>query len=168
MKIIIPINPILLEISQKSKNKNRGNKSKSEKQNWKVKMKGKKMGEERKVRMKSKQDYGTHIEEFVEEFPCSVSLEENMVKIEFENGIIKIEESKITQERGENRILIEPGKTTECDYETEHGMFVLDIRGLEVETFLSLKESNLLARAKYEILIVGVEPYTNEIEISIV
>ena len=27
------------------------NKSKSEKQNWKVKMKGKKMGEERKVRL---------------------------------------------------------------------------------------------------------------------
>ena len=116
-----------------------------------------------KLILKSKQDYGTYIDEFVEEFPCSVSKYDESLKIEFENGTITIEENKIIQQRGENKIIIEPNKVNECDYETEHGMFVLDIRGIEVNK--TMKTTGSVAKAKYEILIVGVEPYINEIEI---
>lgn len=118
-----------------------------------------------KLIIKSKQDYGTHIDEFVEEFQCSVVKEENCLKIEFENGVITIEENKIIQERGENKIVIEPNKINECDYDTEHGMFVLDIRGIEVESWFV--GQGTVAKAKYEILMVGIEPYINEIEIII-
>lgn len=115
--------------------------------------------------LKSKQDYGTHFDEFNEKFPCSVRTEEEKLIIEFENSLIIIEKNKIIQQRGENKIIIEPNKVNECDYETEHGMFVLDIRGLDVKT--SFKENGCIAKARYEILIVGVEPYINEIEILI-
>lgn len=118
-----------------------------------------------KLIIKSRQNYGTHVDEFIEEFQCSVREEEKTLKIEFENGTITIEENKIVQERGENKIVIEPYKTNECDYDTEHGMFVLDIRGIEVKTWSAYK--GLVAKAKYEILMVGVEPYINEIEIMI-
>jgi len=118
-----------------------------------------------KLVLKSKQDYGTHIDEFIEEFPCSVREECDALKIEFENGTITIEENKIIQERGENKIIIEPNKTNECDYETEQGMFVLDIRGIEVNKFA--QAVGCVAKAVYDILIVGVEPYRNEIEIIV-
>ena len=49
-------------------------------------------------------------------------------------------------------------------------MFVLDIKGLEVENFLEDLENTkelekLIARARYEIQMVGVQPYENNIEI---
>lgn len=118
-----------------------------------------------KLVLESKQDYGTHVEEYKEEFSCMVKEEAGKVMIEFESGKITVEENRITQERGENKIIIEPNQIHECDYETEYGMFVLDIRGIEVEK----REitSDFLARAKYEILMVGVEPYINEIVIKI-
>lgn len=124
--------------------------------------------------IKSTQNYGTHIEEFKEEFECSVEKKENMLKINFENGLIKLEENKITYERNENKIIIEPNKTNECDYDTEHGMFVLDIKGISVENYYfnnakddEIKVCGTIAKAKYEIQIVGVEPYENIIEIAI-
>lgn len=118
-----------------------------------------------KLILKSKQDYGTHVDEFAEEFGCSVREEEDFIEIEFENGSIRIEDNKIIHERGENKMIIEPNKINECDYETEHGMIVLDIKGISVEKMP--KGSDIVAKAKYEILIVGVEPYSNEIEIKV-
>ena len=123
-----------------------------------------------KLRIQSQQNYGTHTEAYEEEFECAIEREENKLKITFDNGFIQIEENKITYERNENKIVIEPGKTNECDYETEHGMFVLDIKGLLVESFLEDLESlakleKLVAKARYEIQMVGVEPYENNIEI---
>ena len=119
-----------------------------------------------KLVLKSKQDYGTHSDEFTEEFDCSVSEENNNIKINFENGSILIEENKITHERGNNKMVIEPGKVHGCDYETENGMIVLDIKGLNVEKFSN--ELKTIAKAKYQIIIVGIEPYINEIEIMVI
>lgn len=123
-----------------------------------------------KLIIQAKQNYGTHTEAYDEEFECVVKNEENRLKISFDNGFIQIEENKITYERNENKIVIEPGKINECDYETEHGMFVLDIKGLEIENFLEDLENTkelekLIARARYEIQMVGVQPYENNIEI---
>ena len=42
-------------------------------------------------------------------------------------------------------------------------MLVIDLKGLEVNNYKA--EKGLIASAKYEINIVGVEPYINEIEI---
>ena len=124
-----------------------------------------------KLILNSKQNYGTHTEEYTEEFNCSVEKNENLVKINFDNGTILIEENKIIYERNENKIIIEPGKINECDYETEHGMFVLDIKGIKVETEYKAQEgikAGKVATAIYEIQIVGVTPYENTIEITLV
>lgn len=124
-----------------------------------------------KLIIKSKQDYGTNIEEYTEEFDCKVELSEKVLKIEFENGFIQIEENKLTYERGENKIIIEPNKTNECDFETEYGMFVLDIKCISFENLIreyNIEENKLMGtilKAKYEIQMVGVEPYQNNIEI---
>lgn len=125
-----------------------------------------------KLIINSKQDYGTNVEEHTEEFDCSVETVNNVLKIEFENGFIQIEENKLTYERGENKIIIEPNKTNECDFETQYGMFVLDIKCISFENLI--KEYNnivenlfsgTILKAKYEIQMVGVEPYENNIEI---
>lgn len=124
-----------------------------------------------KLIINSKQDYKTHVEEYKEEFECSIELLENMLKIKFENGFIQIEENKLTYERGENKIIIEPNKTNECDFETEFGMFVLDIKCITFENMIKdykIKENDvngLIAKATYEIQMVGVETYENNIEI---
>lgn len=120
---------------------------------------------DKKLIIKSRQDYNTHIDEFEEEFTCSIKEEGEGLIIEFEDGTIIIEDNRLTQKRGENKIIIEPNKINECDYETEQGMFVLDIKGIEVEKMA--KAYGTVAKAKYQILIVGVEPYINEIEIII-
>ena len=125
-----------------------------------------------KLIINSKQDYGTNVEEYTEEFDCSVETVNNVLKIEFENGFIQIEENKLTYERGENKIIIEPNKTNECDFETQYGMFVLDIKCISFENLI--KEYNnivenlfsgTILKSKYEIQMVGVEPYENNIEI---
>ena len=124
-----------------------------------------------KLIIKSKQDYGTNIEEYTEEFDCKVEPSENELKIEFENGFIQIEENKLTYERGENKIIIEPNKTNECDFETEYGMFVLDIKCISFENLIreynieENKSMGTILKARYEIQMVGVEPYQNNIEI---
>ena len=127
-----------------------------------------------KLIIKSSQDYGSHVDNYEEIFDCTIEIEEDVLKINFENGFIKLEENKITYERKENKIIIEPDKTIGCDYETPYGMFVLDIKGLEVKKeivdYKKLKEnsfSGTVAMAKYEIQMVGVEAYINSIEISL-
>lgn len=124
-----------------------------------------------KLIIKSKQDYTTHIEEYKEEFECTTALDEGRLEINFNDGIIIIEENKLTYKRGENKIIIEPNKTNECDYETENGMFVLDIEGISVENkmqeILTGNIHGTVSKATYKILITGVEPYTNIIEIII-
>ena len=122
-----------------------------------------------KLIIKSKQNYGAHIDEFVEEFQCSVEENEEELKINFEEGFIKLEENKMTYERKENKIVVEPEKTNECDYDTPYGMFVLDIKGLSLENnYINKKQTQgIIAIVKYEIQMVGVEPYENNIEIII-
>lgn len=123
-----------------------------------------------KLILNSKQNYGTHIEEYTEEFNCSVEKNGNIIKIDFDDGTILIEENKIIYKRNENKIIIEPGKTNECDYETEHGMFVLDIKGISIEISNEAQEeieAGKIATAVYEIQIVGVTPYENTIEITL-
>ena len=116
-----------------------------------------------KLTLKSKQYYGTHDEEIVEEFECQVDKNDDYIKIIFEDGYIQIEEEKIIHERGENKLVIEKDNVYEVDYDTANGMLVLDLKGLEVNNYKT--ENGLIASAKYEINIVGVEPYINEIEI---
>ena len=124
-----------------------------------------------KLIIKSKQDYGTNVEEYTEEFDCKLEHTDKILKIEFENGFIQIEENKLTYERGENKIIIEPNKTNECDFETEYGMFVLDIKCISFENLIreyNIEENKLMGtvlKARYEIQMVGVEPYQNNIEI---
>ena len=127
-----------------------------------------------KLRINSKQNYKTHVEEYTEEFECSVEKNKDILKINFADGTIEIEDNKLVYLRGENKIIIEPDKINECDYETQYGTFVLDIKGLTVEKVIedyekieTSKEEMIIAKAKYEIIMVGVEPYTNEIEIII-
>ena len=126
-----------------------------------------------KLIIKSKQNYGTHTEAYDEEFECTTENNENSLRISFDNGFIQIEKEKIVYERNENKIVIEPGKTNECDYETEHGIFVLDIKGLEIKCSIEEvkklnNEEKKVAEARYEIQMVGVEPYENYIEIVLI
>ena len=116
-----------------------------------------------KLIIKSKQYYGTHVEEIEEEFECTVDNDDDVIKIDFENGYIQIEEERIIHERGENKLIIEKDHTYEVDYDTAHGMIVLDLKGIEVKNHKKL--TGLVASAKYEISMVGVEPYINEIEV---
>lgn len=118
-----------------------------------------------KLIIKSKQDYGTHTEEYDEVFECTKKELDDGIIIEFENGNILLTDKKIKYTRGENEMKIEEGIITECDFNTEHGMIVLDIEGLSVEK--TAESFGTLAKAKYKIKIVGVEPYTNEIEIVV-
>jgi len=123
-----------------------------------------------KLTLKSKQHYGTNTEEINEEFECEVekTIDDNnkeIIKINFENGYIQIEEEKIIHERGENKLVIEKDNTYEVDYDTSHGMIVLDLTGVEVVKYENL--TGLIASAKYEIKMVGIEPYLNEIEVYI-
>ncbi len=123
-----------------------------------------------KLILKSKQNYGTHVDEINEEFECIVE-EVNTdngaaLKIVFENGFIQIEDNRIIHERGENKLIIETDQNYEVDYDTESGLIVLDLKGIEVNRF-DVSEG-LVGSAKYEISIVGVEPYMNEIEIYLV
>lgn len=119
-----------------------------------------------KVLLKSKQYYGTHEEEVSEEFECTLTKTDDYIRVDFENGYIQFEENKMTHERGENKFLVEVGKDTEVDYDTERGLIVLDLKGLEV--IMGDKENGLIGSAKYEINIKGVEPYINEISVYIV
>lgn len=125
-----------------------------------------------KLIIKSKQDYKTHMDEYKEEFECTLEKEEGRIRINFDEGFIQIEEKKIIYERGTNKIIIEPNKVNECDYETQYGMFVLDIKGKEVISYINENIQNneglLVAKAKYEIQMVGVESYENNIEILII
>lgn len=116
-----------------------------------------------KLILKSKQFYDTHVEEINEEFECTVDDNDDIIKIYFENGYIQIEEDKIIHERGENKLVIEKDNTYEVDYDTQNGMIVLDLTGIEVKK--NLAKNGLIASAKYEIKMVGIEPYINEIEI---
>lgn len=123
-----------------------------------------------KLTLKSKQHYGTNTEEINEEFECEVekTIDDNnkeVIKINFENGYIQIEEEKIIHERGENKLVIEKDNTYEVDYDTAHGMIVLDLTGIEIVKYENL--TGLIASAKYEIKMVGIEPYLNEIEVYI-
>ncbi len=118
-----------------------------------------------KLIIKSRQDYGTFTEEHDEVFECTKKELDEGIIVEFENGNILITDKKIIYSRGENEMRIEEGIITECDFNTEHGLMVLDIEGLSVEKTGDV--TGTLVKAQYKIKIGGVEPYTNEIEIIV-
>ena len=118
-----------------------------------------------KLIIKSRQDYGTFTEEHDEVFECTKKELDEGIIIEFENGNILITDKKIIYSRGENEMRIEEGIITECDFNTEHGLMVLDIEVLSVEKTGDV--TGTLVKAQYKIKIGGVEPYTNEIEIIV-
>ena len=118
-----------------------------------------------KLIIKSRQDYGTFTEEHDEVFECTKKELDEGIIVEFENGNILITDKKIIYSRGENEMRIEEGRITECDFNTEHGLMVLDIEGLSVEKTGDV--TGTLVKAQYKIKIGGVEPYTNEIEIIV-
>lgn len=128
-----------------------------------------------KLIINSKQVYeAQHIENFTEEFECEIEKDINKISIKFDNGSIQIKAKQIIYERGENKIIIEEEKTNGCDYETQYGMFVLDIKGKSIENVVNPLEQvqsneivGIIAKACYEISMVGVAPYDNYIEIII-
>lgn len=113
-----------------------------------------------KVQIKSKQDYGTHIDEVTEEIECE--LKKNNELIELKNDILHIiiEENKIVQNRYGNNITVEYQKENECEYITEYGTFKMKTKGI------SIQKSEKQIIAKYEIEIGG-QRYLNEIEINL-
>ena len=119
-----------------------------------------------KVLLKSKQYYGTHEEEISEEFECILTKTDNTIRVDFENGYIQFEDNKMVHERGENKFIVEVDKETEVDYDTQRGLIVLDLKGIEV--IMNDVEIVLIGSAKYEISIKGIEPYVNEISVYVV
>jgi hypothetical protein len=118
-----------------------------------------------KVVLKSKQYYGTHEDEVSEEFECTVTNTEDVIKVEFEEGYIQIENGKMVHERGENKFIVEEDKDSEVDYDTKRGLIVLDLHGIEVKKYDT--SVGLVGSAKYRISVTGIEPYLNEIDIII-
>lgn len=118
-----------------------------------------------RVVMKSMQDFGTHTDESEEKDECVLSRIGESLLITFQNGNIQLEGKKITYIRGNNMMEIEEGKMTEFEYETEEGVFTLNIAADSVECF-DVKEG-IVAKTKYKVLVPGCEPYTNELEITL-
>ena len=119
-----------------------------------------------KLIIKSKQDYGTHIEEYKEDFSCTLKEENEKIIVEFSQGKITIEKNRIIQERNNNKIIIEAGKTYECDYVTEYGKLTLKIKGLNIEQ--EKRTNEFYAKAKYEIFMKSVAPYVNEVALRVI
>ena len=117
-----------------------------------------------RVEIKSKQNYGTHQEEIIEQIQGDVAFGENEITIDWPEGHIIIEENRIIQERNANKLVIEAGKVNFCNYETEHGSFEMKIVGIEVE---KLGGDGVLGKAKYALSIAGAEPYVVEAEIIV-
>lgn len=116
-----------------------------------------------KIKIKSKYDYGTHAEEMNEELECVVAVKEDGgVVMTHDAGSILIEENRMTQLRNGNTMIIETGKTTVCQYQTEVGALELQIEGVLVERG---EAGRPWGRAVYLISAKGVEPYRVEIEI---
>lgn len=113
-----------------------------------------------KVQIKSKQDYGTHIDEVTEEIECELKKSNELIELKNDILHIIIEENKIVQNRYGNNITVEYQKENECEYITEYGTFKMKTKGI------SIQKSEKQIIAKYEIEICG-QRYLNEIEINL-
>lgn len=113
-----------------------------------------------KVQIKSKQDYGTHIDEAIEEIECELKKSNELIELKNDILHIIIEENKIVQNRYGNNITVEYQKENECEYITEYGTFKMKTKGI------SIQKSEKQIIAKYEIEIGG-QRYLNEIEINL-
>lgn len=112
-----------------------------------------------KVQIKSKQDYGTHVEEINENIECEIIREKDFIELENKDIHIVIYNKKIIQNRNGNRIIIEEEKENETDYATAYGTLKLKTKGLSIEN----KENVIIVR--YEIDFGG-QKYINELEIK--
>ena len=119
--------------------------------------------EKMKLTMKSKQDYGTHSDEFNEEMECIKTELENSTLLTFQEGNIEIEDDRITYIRGENVMEIVRGEVTDFEMITQDGSINMQIEGVIVER--NRKENGLLARTKYKLIINEDSFYTNELEL---
>ncbi len=112
-----------------------------------------------KIQIKSRQDYGTHIEEMNEKIECEVVKEKDFIELKNNDIHILIYDKKIIQNRNGNEIIIEEGKVNETDYLTPYGVLKLITKGIAV-----MKKENTVI-AKYKISLNGQE-YMNELEIE--
>ena len=113
-----------------------------------------------KVQIKSRQDYGTHIDEVAEEIECELQKKDEFVEIKNDILHIIIEENKIIQDRYDNRIVVEYQKENECEYITEYGTIKIKTKGISIQK----GEKQIIARYEIEI---GGQKYINEIEINV-
>ncbi len=116
-----------------------------------------------KLTIKSKQDYGTHVDEFDEVLECVKNEFENSTLLTFQDGNIEIEDKRIVYIRGENEMEIAEGEVTDFYMETKMGVIKMKIEGVEVER--NKVEIGRLARTKYKLLLESGDFYTNELEL---
>ena len=116
-----------------------------------------------KLIIKSKQDYGTHVDEFKEEMECIKTELENSTLLTFQEGNIEIEDDRITYIRGENVMEIAKGEVTDFEMITKEGSINMEIEGILVER--NKQEKGILAKTKYKLIIGEGSFYTNELEI---
>ncbi|MBQ6860282.1 MAG: hypothetical protein IJO08_01385 [Clostridia bacterium] len=116
-----------------------------------------------KLTITSKQDYGTHIDEFSEEMECIKTELESSTLLTFQEGNIEIEDDRITYIRGENVMEISRGEVTDFEMVTKDGSINMQIEGIIVER--NKQEKGILARTKYKLIISEDAFYTNELEL---
>ena len=116
-----------------------------------------------KLIIKSKQDYGTHVDEFNEEMECIKTELENSTLLTFQEGNIEIEDDRITYIRGENVMEITRGEVTDFEMVTKEGTINMQIEGIIVER--NKKETGVLAKTKYKLIVSEDAFYTNELEL---
>ncbi|MBR3887815.1 MAG: hypothetical protein IKJ32_01820 [Clostridia bacterium] len=116
-----------------------------------------------KLTIKSKQDYGTHIDEFNEEMECIKTELESSTLLTFQEGNIEIEDDRITYIRGENVMEITRGEITDFEMITKDGSINMQIEGLIVERIK--QDKGVLAKTKYKLIISEDSAYTNELEL---
>lgn len=112
-----------------------------------------------KVQIKSRQYYGTHIEEINENIECEIVREKDFIELKNQDINIVIHNKKIIQNRNGNKIIIEEEKENETDYATAYGTLKLKTKGLSIK-----KKENVIT-ARYEIDFGG-QKYINELEIK--
>jgi hypothetical protein len=116
-----------------------------------------------KLIIKSKQDYGTHVDEFNEEMECVKTELEKSTLLTFQEGNIEIEDDRITYIRGENVMEIVRNEVTDFEMITQEGVLTMQIEGLIVER--NKKDIGVLAKTEYKLIINQNSSYTNELEL---
>lgn len=117
-----------------------------------------------KLRIKGTQNYTEdHVDTIIEEYECQIKETEEKLMIQYEKGIIEIEEQRIVIIKDDRVMQIEVGVQTQLIYDTEYGEIVMQVKGVELMNDLRQR----IGKAKYEIGMLGVLPYINEVEINV-